>query len=155
MNSFKIFFFLAQYFWVWLLILLNIEPKLIAFSCNESQQLCLCYQNMWKQVYPLVCTLAGLIQAQSLRSVQSPLGTLSACFTEIADVFSCLCTLLATAAVWWSVWLKHDLVALRDKQLNVVLEPSVPAFSFSEVFYFSDKSQVDQKWQIQCCFSGV
>lgn len=146
MNSFKIFFFLAQYFWVWLHIMLNIEPKLVAFSCNESQQLHLCYQNMWKQVYLLVCTLADLIQAQSLQSVQSPLGTLSACFIEIADVFSCRCTLLATAAVWWSVWLKHDIVALRDKQLNVVLEPSVPAFPFSEFFFFSDKSQVDRKW---------
>lgn len=61
-------------------------------------------------------------------------------FLSLHDVSSCS----IIYAIWWSMWLKHDIMALPDKQLNVALEPSVSSssFPFFSGFFF----QIKAKW---------
>lgn len=98
----------------------------------------------------------------SLHSCRQNIGTLSGIFTNSFGNAGCMshldswwiflslrivsnCSIIY--AIWWSMWLKHDIVALPDKQLNVALESFISSSSFP-IFRGGVSFQIKAKWFI-------
>lgn len=75
------------------------KPHNFLFALHPSSLTCV--PRLWKQIQSPVCPLqAGRMQWQFLGCSKPILAMLPACSISIADVFSCLCTLLATVVLF-------------------------------------------------------